>query len=169
MSFEHVTKPYAGPASASAPFAGSAQVSASGAATVEGVLSRRLFAYGIDFVVIMILTVLLALVISIVGFITFGLGWALFALLPGTAILYSAVTVGGSAQATLGMRLLGLRAVDAQTGGPVGMLAAALHAVLFYLAASTFLLLCIDLVIGASRDDRRLGHDLLANVLLLRR
>lgn len=164
MSSERVftEKSFAGPA------AGSGPAAASGA-KVEGVLGRRAFAYLIDFFVIAMLTVLLAFLISIVGFITFGLGWALFALLPGTAILYSAVTVGGGAQATIGMRMLGLTAVDAQTGGPVGMLVAALHAVLFYLAASTFLLLCVDLVIGASRDDRRLGHDLLANVLLLRR
>ena len=48
------------------------------------------------------------------------------------------------------------------------MLAAAVHALLFYVAVSTFLLWAIDVVIGLARVDRRLGHDILSGLLLLR-
>ena len=46
------------------------------------------------------------------GLLTFGLGWALFALVPLTAIIYNAVTIGGPAQATVGMRVAGLKVLD---------------------------------------------------------
>jgi uncharacterized RDD family membrane protein YckC len=67
------------------------------------------------------------------------------------------------------MRFAGLRAIDAETGGRVGFLMAALHALLFYVGAGTFLLLVADIVIGMARRDRRLGHDLVTGVLLVRR
>jgi uncharacterized RDD family membrane protein YckC len=162
MSYDSAYQPYGG--QGSGPFGGYPSL------RTDGVLSRRLLAYLVDIVVISILVVVSSFLIGVAGFLTFGLGWMLYAILvPGTAILYSAITVGGSGQGTVGMRLFGLRAIDSTTGGPVGGLVAALHALLFYGAASTFLLLVADIVIGMARADRRLGHDLLVGVLLVRR
>jgi uncharacterized RDD family membrane protein YckC len=136
----------------------------------DGVLGRRFFAYLIDLLVVLGLTLVLGFAIVILGFLTLGLAWWLFAILgPGTAILYSALTVGGPSQGTYGMRALDLRIVDAGTGGPVDLLTAAVHALLFYVAAGTFVLLVLDVLVGAVRADRRLGHDLLVGVLLVRR
>ncbi len=136
----------------------------------HGVLRRRFVAYLVDLTVIFTLTLLFGLLIGVAGVITFGLGWMLYAVLvPGTAILYSAVTVGGSRRSTFGMRIAGLAVHDAETGGPVGLLVAGAHALLFYVAASTFLLLLADVAIGLVRADRRLGHDLLAALVVLRR
>ncbi len=134
----------------------------------EGAIGRRFFAYLVDLVMIAIFTVVLWFVIGLVGIVTLGLGWVLYAILPLSAVIYSAITVGGSAQSTIGMRMFGLRVVDAATGGRVGMLVAAVHALLFYLAAGTFVLLCIDVLVGMARADRRMGHDLLAGVMLVR-
>jgi uncharacterized RDD family membrane protein YckC len=134
----------------------------------EGAIGRRFFAYLIDLVMIAIFTVILWFVIGLVGVVTFGLGWVLYAILPLSAVIYSAITVGGSHQSTIGMRMLGLRVADALSGGPVGMLTAAVHALLFYLAAGTFVLLCLDVLVGIARADRRMGHDLLAGVVLVR-
>jgi uncharacterized RDD family membrane protein YckC len=136
----------------------------------DGVLSRRLFAYLVDILAISALIVLFGFLIGVFGVLTFGLGWMLYAILvPGTAIVYSAVTVGGPSQGTIGMRMTGLVACHSQTGGPAGALKAGFHALLFYLAAGTFLLLVVDVVIGFARQDRRLGHDLLAGIILVRR
>lgn len=136
---------------------------------VDGVLGRRLGAYLVDLVIIFGLMLLIGFAILILGVITFGLAWWLYAILvPGTAILYSGFTVGGPAQATVGMRMANVRVVDAATGGPVGFLTAAVHALLFYLAAGTFVLLALDVLIGLGRDDRRLGHDLVVGVMLVR-
>jgi uncharacterized RDD family membrane protein YckC len=134
----------------------------------EGVLARRFFGYLLDIVVICFLWMVLGFLIFILGIITFSLGWHLFALLPLTGIVYNAVTIGGPSQATIGMRAAGVRVVEAATGGRVPMVVAAVHALLFYVAISTFVLWAIDVVVGLARNDRRLGHDLLTGVILVR-
>jgi uncharacterized RDD family membrane protein YckC len=134
----------------------------------EGTLWRRLFAYLIDLVVIAVLMGILWVFIALLGVITLGFGWVLFALLPFTAIIYNAVTIGGPYQSTAGMRMTGLRVIDAATLGPVPVLTAAVHALLFYVAAGTLALLALDIVIGMIRDDHRLGHDLLTGVMVIR-
>ena len=134
----------------------------------DGTLSRRFFAYLIDLLMIVLFSTFLSVVIAVIGLLTFGLGWSLFAILPASAIIYNAITVGGPRQSTIGMRMMGLRVVDATTGGPVSMLTAAVHALLFYVAAGTFVLWLLDLFLGFARSDRRLGHDLLTGVVLVR-
>src|SRR3954452_11042043 len=48
----------------------------------EGTLSRRFFAYLVDLVMILLFSALLCLAIAIIGLLTFGLGWSLFAIVP---------------------------------------------------------------------------------------
>ena len=48
------------------------------------------------------------------------------------------------------------------------MLAAAVHALLFYVAVSTFLLWACDILLGMFRDDRRFVHDLLTGFIVVR-
>jgi uncharacterized RDD family membrane protein YckC len=140
-------------------------------ARTDGVLGRRLFAYLIDILIVFGLVTVLAIALFILGIVTFTLGWGLYALLfpPLVAIVYNAVTIGGPAQSTIGMRMMGLLVVDAGSGGPVDKITAAVHALLFYVAAGTFILLAIDVFIGMMRPDRRLGHDLITGVMLVRR
>jgi uncharacterized RDD family membrane protein YckC len=136
----------------------------------QGVLSRRLGAYLVDLAVIFGLTLVVGAAVSVLGILTFGLAWLLFAILvPGTAILYSALTVGGRNGATIGMRLAGVRVVDAHRGTGVDPLVAGVHALLFYVAAGTFVLLVVDVLIGLVRSDRRMGHDVLAGIVTIRR
>jgi uncharacterized RDD family membrane protein YckC len=134
----------------------------------EGVIGRRVMGYLVDFVMIGIWSIIMMIVISVVGLLTFGLGWSLFALVPLTAIIYNAVTISGRSQATVGMRMAGLRVVDATTGGRVGFIVAAVHALLFYVAVSTFLLWVCDVLVGFFRNDGRFVHDLLTGVVLIR-
>lgn len=138
------------------------------AAYVRASLGARFVAYLLDLAFIFGFTMLLATVITVLGVLTFGLGWTLFAILPASGILYSAITVGGSRQSTLGMRMLGLRVVAPESGGRVDVITAAVHALLFYVALSTFALWAIDVVIGLARSDRRLGHDLLLGLAVVR-
>lgn len=135
----------------------------------EGTLGRRFWGYLIDIVVITLLTGLLYVVVAILGVLTLGLGWLLFGLLPFTAIIYNAVTISGSAQGTIGMRMAGVRVVDATTGGRVSFIAAAVHALLFYVALGAAALLWVaDVLFGLVRPDRRLGRDLITNVVFVR-
>lgn len=140
-----------------------------GAPSTEGVLGLRFFAYLIDILIVFGLMAVLGLVIGVLGVVTLGLAWSLYlVLVPGTAILYSAATVGGRAQATVGMRMLGLRVVNASSGTRVDWVTAAIHAFLFYIAASTFLLWIVDIVIGVGRADKRMGHDLVVGLAVVR-
>jgi uncharacterized RDD family membrane protein YckC len=135
----------------------------------EGVIARRFWAYLIDLVVIALWVTLIS--IFFLGVITLGLGWGLFFALPLTAlifIVYNAVTIGGPAQATVGMRYMGLRVINPQTGRGASMLSAAVHALFFYVAVSTFLLWACDVFVGFIRDDRRFLRDLLTGMMIIR-
>jgi len=137
----------------------------------EGVISRRFWAYLIDLMVIFVWICLICVAIFVFGILTFGLGLGLFALLPLTAltfVIYNAVTIGGSAQATVGMRMNGIKVVDAATGGRVSGLAAAVHALLFYVAWPTFLLWAGDILVGFARGDRRFVRDLVTGIVVVR-
>ncbi|MGY6567847.1 MAG: RDD family protein [Salinarimonas sp.] len=135
----------------------------------QGVLGRRIVAYLIDFMIILAFTLVLGFAILILGVVTFGLGWALFAILvPGAAMLYTALTMGGPMSSTLGMRFCGLRVVDAVSGVGIDPLRAAVHALLFYFVVSTFLIWLVDVLIGLFREDRRLGRDLVVNLVVVR-
>lgn len=135
---------------------------------VRASLGGRTVAYLFDIAFIFLFTGILATAIAVIGLLTFGFGWTLFAILPASGIIYSAVTVGGSKQSTWGMRMLGLRVVAPESGTRVEMLTAAIHALLFYVAISTFLLWCVDVVFGLLRPDRRLGHDLILGLAVVR-
>jgi uncharacterized RDD family membrane protein YckC len=135
----------------------------------EGTLGRRFWAYLVDIVVIALITFLLWIAIGILGVLTLGIGWILFGILPFTAIIYNAVTISGASQGTIGMRMAGLRVLDATTGGRVSFIAAAVHALLFYVfVSSAGVLLAIDIVFGVIRGDRRMGRDLVTNVVFVR-
>jgi uncharacterized RDD family membrane protein YckC len=133
----------------------------------DGTMGRRLVAYLIDIVVIALIMGVLWLIIGLLGLLTFGLGWGLYALLPLTAIVYNALTVSGAGQGTWGMRAAGLKVLDASTGGRVGMLAAAVHALLFYVAMGTTLLV-VDILIGLFRNDSRMGRDIITGITMIR-
>ena len=135
---------------------------------VRASLGGRAVAYLLDLAFIFAFTAVLATAIAILGVLTFGFAWMLFPILGISGILYSAITVGGHKQSTLGMRMMGLRVVAPESGRPVDMLTAAIHALLFYVAISTFLLWCLDIVFGLVRPDRRLGHDLLLGLAVVR-
>ncbi len=137
----------------------------------EGVIARRFWAYLIDLVVIALWVTLISIGIFFLGIITLGLGWGLFFALPLTAlifIVYNAVSIGGPSQATVGMRYMGLRVINPQTGRGASMLSAAVHALFFYVAVSTFLLWACDVFVGFIRDDRRFLRDLLTGMMIVR-
>ena len=98
----------------------------------EGVLSRRVVAFVIDVIVILVPVIFAALFIFLFGLVTFGLGWALFWLLsPGTviwALAYYGMTLGSPASATIGMRMVDLE-MRTWYGGRMYFLLAAVHAI----------------------------------------
>jgi uncharacterized RDD family membrane protein YckC len=135
---------------------------------VSGVLGSRIFAWIGDILVLFILGALIWFALALLGIVTFGAAWLLIPIAGvATALGYAALTIGGPRQATWGMRMAGLK-VETATGGRPDGLAAAVHALLFYVAASTVGLWVLDILCGIVRSDRRLGHDLLTGLVVVR-
>jgi len=78
----------------------------------RGVLTRRVFAFLIDLVVLAIPVILAYMFIAVFGLITLGLGWLLFWLVwPASviwALIYYGSSLGGPHSATMGMRVMDL-------------------------------------------------------------
>jgi uncharacterized RDD family membrane protein YckC len=134
----------------------------------QGVLARRLIAFVIDMVIIMLPVVFAAIFIFFLGLVTFLLGWALFWLLyPGTivwALVYCGTTLGSAASATIGMRLMDLE-MRTWYGAPAYFLLGAAHAIVFWIAVS--ILTPLVLVVGLLNARQRLLHDILIGTVVI--
>src|SRR3981189_863642 len=78
----------------------------------RGVLTRRVFAFLIDLVVLSIPVILACVFIAVFGVVTLGLGWALFWLVSPASVAWAVIhygaSLGGAHSATVGMRGVGL-------------------------------------------------------------
>ena len=101
------------------------------AAAFAGVRTRRMMAFGLDFVLVSVLAMLLFSGLFVA---TFGLAaFILPPLWPFVAFFYNGLTVSGRRMATPGMRLFDLEMRDV-SGAPVGFIMAGVHGVLLYLS-----------------------------------
>ena len=134
----------------------------------EGVLSRRIVAFMIDFLVIAVPVVLAAMFIFAFGIVTLGLGFALYWLLPPAtvvwAIVYFGVTLGGYRSATIGMRVMDLE-MRTWYGAPAYFVLGAVHAVGFWFTVSFFT--PFILLVAFFNQRRRLLHDILLGTVVI--
>ena len=134
----------------------------------RGVLTRRVFAFLIDLVVLSVPVILGYLFIAVFGLITLGLGWALFWLAwPATivwAIVYYGASLGGPHSATMGMRVMDLE-LRTWYGAPGYFVLGATHAVLFWVSVS--FLSPLVLLVGLFNGRRRLLHDLILGTVVI--
>jgi len=134
----------------------------------EGVLARRCLAFLIDVTIVTVPVVFAALFIFIFGFITLGLGWALFWLLyPGAviwAVGYYGLTLGSQASATIGMRVMDLE-MRTWYGAPAYFVLGAAHAIVYWVTVS--FLTPFILLIAFFNDRRRLLHDMLVGTIVI--
>lgn len=132
----------------------------------EGVLTRRVFAFLIDFTLVSLISLPFYVLVLVLGLITFGLGWVLLGgIWPVVALLYIWNTLGGRHQATVGMRFFGIR-LERLDGRPVDGLLAIVHSLLFW----TFnaVLTPLILLVALFADRRRTLHDLLLGTVVVR-
>src|ERR1700716_1247975 len=134
----------------------------------RGVLTRRVFAFLIDLVVLAIPVILAYVFIAVFGLITLGLGWLLFLLVwPASviwAVIYYGASLGGPHSATVGMRVMDLE-LRSWYGAPGYFVLGAMHAVLFWVSIS-FLTPLIVLV-GLFNARRRLLHDIILGTVVI--
>jgi len=130
----------------------------------RGVRTRRIFAFLLDYFFVALLTIPFAILVAILGLLTFGLGWALFSVLvPMVAILYIWNTLGSRDQATTGMKIMGIR-LEKLDGSRIDGMTAVVHSVLFW--AGNVILTPLVLLVTLFSDRKRTLHDLLLGTVV---
>ncbi len=136
----------------------------------RGVLTRRVFAFLIDLVVLSIPVILAVLFIAVFGVVTLGLGWALFWLVSPASVIWAIVyygsSIGGPHSATIGMRVMDLE-LRTWYGEPGYFVLGATHAVLFW--ATVSFLSPLVLLVGLFNARRRLLHDVILGTVMINR
>jgi uncharacterized RDD family membrane protein YckC len=134
----------------------------------RGVLTRRVFAFLIDLVVLSVPVILGYVFIAVFGLLTLGLGWVLFWLAwPASviwAIVYYGASLGGAHSATLGMRVMDLELLTFY-GAPGYFVLGAMHAVLFWVSISFLSPLVV--LVGLFNGRRRLLHDIVLGTVII--
>jgi uncharacterized RDD family membrane protein YckC len=134
----------------------------------RGVLTRRVFAFLIDLLVLSIPVILAVIFIAVFGVVTLGLGWALFWLVsPASviwALIYYGASLGGPHSATVGMRVMDLE-LRTWYGAPCYFVLGAMHAVLFWVSVSV--LSPLILLVGLFNGRRRLLHDVILGTVVI--
>ena len=132
----------------------------------SGVLSRRVFAFLIDYAIVLLLCIPAAVIVFFLGIITLGLGFFLYpALFVIVAVLYFGMTLGGPSQATPGMRAMGI-AMARMDGRRIDFLLSTVHIVLFWVINSV--LTPLILLAGLFTERSRLVHDFLLGTVMVR-
>ena len=134
----------------------------------EGVLSRRVVAFIIDFIIIAVPLLLTSMLIFAFGIVTLGLGWALYWLLPAASVIwalcYFGFTLGGPNSATIGMRVMDLE-MRTWYGAPAYFVLGAVHAIAFWFTVSFFSPLI--LLVAFFNERRRLLHDIMLGTVII--
>ena len=134
----------------------------------EGVLARRVVAFFIDFTIIAVPVLLVAIFIFAFGIVTLGLGWALYWLLSPASVIwalcYFGFTLGGPRSATIGMRVMDIE-LRTWYGAPAYFVLGAVHAIAFWFTVS--FLSPFVLLVAFFNERRRLLHDIMLGTVII--
>ncbi len=129
------------------------------------ILSRRLIAFAVDALIVVVATIPAFIAVAVLGVVTFGLGWLLFPFVFAIVALgYLALTLGSNDSATIGMRSAGIemRTLGGERMYPV---LAILQGLVFWILVAA--LTPFVLIVGLFGDRRRLLHDMLLGTIML--
>ena len=146
-----------------------ARSSRAGSTTVrlyEGVRTRRVFAFLIDYLIVALLLIPFAILVFLLGLLTSGsAGCCSASSCPAVALPMSGTRSAARNQATTGMRMMGIR-LDRLDGGRVDGMLAVVHSVLFW--AGNVVLTPLILLATLFLDRKRTVHDLLLGTVVVR-
>ena len=132
----------------------------------DGVLTRRVLAFVIDYLLVLVLLVPAWVILFVFSILTLGLGFYLFPVsFFIVAGLYFALTLGSSSQATPGMRMMDLTMLR-DDGRRIDFSIALVHVVAFWVINS--LLTPFLLLAGLFTSRKRLIHDMLLGTCVMR-
>jgi uncharacterized RDD family membrane protein YckC len=131
----------------------------------EGVLTRRVFAWLIDVLLIALIMAALWFVLVLFGVLTLGLGLPLLGVLPFVPFCYHMLFLAGPPSATPGQSALGLVVRRNDDFGHPTPVQAVVSTLLFYVTLATSGLL---LLVAPFTVRRRTLHDLLSGLVVVR-
>lgn len=127
----------------------------------DAIRFRRLIAYAIDVVCIFFISIIAAVVATLMGIVTLGLLSPVLAVgLMLVPLAYHTLTIGSAMNATVGMRFMGLE-VYLYSGDKPDYLTALIHSGLFYFTVA--LTSSLILLVSLFNPRGRLLHDYLTN------
>jgi uncharacterized RDD family membrane protein YckC len=132
---------------------------------IEGVLTRRVFAWMIDVLLIMLIIAGLWFALLLFGLLTLGLGLPLLGILPFVPFCYHMLFLAGPASATPGQQVFGLIVRRHDDLGRPTPVQAVVSTLLFYVTLATSGLL---LLVALFTVHRRTLHDLLSGLVVVR-
>ncbi|SFZ81323.1 Uncharacterized membrane protein YckC, RDD family [Devosia enhydra] len=133
----------------------------------DGVLQRRMVAYVIDFVFLLLIAIIIAFVGLIAGFLTLGLGWVAIPIVAPIAVLgYYAATLGSHRRATPGMQAMDIILTPTR-GAPLDGWRILIHPLLFWI--TVWISWPLSLVFALFTPRQQMVHDLIAGTLMVRR
>ena len=137
-------------------------------ALYDGILWRRVVAYFVDAMLIVVINVVLHVALVLMGLLTFGLSWLLLGPITclTVALAYGTLFIGGGQGATPGMRLFDVEARGLNGGRP-DYFQAFLMTALFYatVPVTSFLIL----IVAFFTEHNRTAHDFLSGITVVRR
>jgi uncharacterized RDD family membrane protein YckC len=131
----------------------------------RGVVTRRVFAWFIDLVLLALILLMLWLVLMLFGLLTLGLGFPLLGVLPFVPFCYHVLFLAGPGSATPGQRMLSLVVRRNDDFGRPTALQAVISTIVFYLTLATSGLL---LLVALITSRRRTLHDLVSGLVVVR-
>lgn len=131
----------------------------------QGTIVRRIGAFLIDGVVVLIVWKVLAVAFFLFGLVTLGLGMGLLGLLPIVPPLYNWLSLLSPLSATPGQALLGLQVRRDSDLGPPGGLAALIWVLGFYVSLA---LSGVPLALALFSARRRTLHDIASGLVVVR-
>ncbi len=131
------------------------------------VTARRIVAFIIDIMIIAMISIVIHMALGMLTIMTLGLASPLHFLVapPIIGLAYHILQIGSPVAATMGMRLMGLRAWSTAGGRPSGV-QATVHGICYYGSmAVTAGLICL---VALFTQRRQTLHDMLAGIVMLR-
>jgi uncharacterized RDD family membrane protein YckC len=137
----------------------------SDAEMTDGAIARRVVAFVIDGVIVLIVCKALAAALFVFGILTLGLGFPLLGLIPVVPVLYNWASLVSPLSATPGQALLGLAVRRNEDLGPPGGFAAIIFVLGFYLSLA---LSGLPLLLALFNARHRTLHDIASGLVLVR-
>jgi uncharacterized RDD family membrane protein YckC len=131
----------------------------------RGVMSRRVFGWCIDLLLLALILLVLWVVFMLFGLLTLGLGFPLLGALPFVPFCYHVLFLAGPSSATPGQQFMGLVVRRNDDFGRPSPLQAVISTLVFYLTLATSGLL---LLVALITDRHRTLHDLVSGLVVVR-